>query len=165
MCPGRPRAAPQWRARRERDVDALSPSITPLIVPAATEVQVVTVGWRQQQINYRTSGPPNAWYWTVARTLEEQHWTPRNRWRLEDTTYDPVVPLWFERGYAGVLWDEVALAPDRRDPQYATITVRRRIVIPWWRSWLPAGEGPNQKNPARTWPASPRHQGTSQVLS
>jgi hypothetical protein len=112
------------------------PSTTAFIVPGATDVQVVSVGWGQQQMSYHTSGAPNAWYWTVARTLEEQGWTPRTRWRPDESSiYDPVVPLLFERGYAGILWDVVVLTPDRHDPQHATIAVRRRIVIPWWRFW------------------------------
>ena len=127
------------------------PAVTPFMVPGASDIQVVSVGWGQRQISYRSSGPPDAWYWTVARTLEEQHWTLRNRWRPDESSiYDPVAPLSFERGYAGVLWYEVVLTPDRRDPQRATITVRQHIIIPWWRSSLPAGEGCNQKNAARS---------------
>jgi hypothetical protein len=130
------------------------PAVTPFIVPGATDVQVVTISWGQRQISYRTSGPPDAWYWTVARTLEAQHWTLRNRWRPDESSiYDPVVPLSFERGYAGVVSDEVVLVPDRRDPQRATIMVRRHISIPWWGYWLSAGEGPNQKNLASTCPS------------
>jgi hypothetical protein len=66
-------------------------------------------------------------------------------WRPDGSTstYDPVVPLRFERGYLGVVWDEVVLAPDRRDPQRATIMVRRRIEIFWWH-WPPTGAGLNR---------------------
>jgi hypothetical protein len=32
------------------------------------------------------------------------------------------------------------LAPDHRHPQRATITLRRRIRIAWWRYWSPAAD-------------------------
>jgi hypothetical protein len=109
------------------------PAVTSFIVPGVTDVQVVNLGWGQRQISYRAPGPPYAWYFTVTRNLETSGFLLLNRWRPDESpTYDPIVPLRFEREFATLLWDEVVLTPDRGDPQRARITVRRRIIIPWW---------------------------------
>jgi hypothetical protein len=77
---------------------------------------------------------------TLAGSIEAQQWNDRTLWRPDGSTmFDPVTPLRFERTYAGVLCDEIVLAPDHRDPQRATITLRRRIRIPWWQEWSLAG--------------------------
>jgi hypothetical protein len=114
------------------------PSVTPFLVPGATDIQVVSTGVWEWQIAYDAPGPTYAWYFTLSRTLDAQQWNDRTLWRPDGSTmFDPVVPLRFDRGYAEVLWDEVALTPDERDPQRATITLRRRIRIPWWPYWSP----------------------------
>jgi hypothetical protein len=115
------------------------PSVTSFLVPGATDIHVVSTGVWEWQITYDAPGPPYGWYFTLSRTIEGQQWNVRSLWRPDGSTmFDPVVPLWFERGYAGVLWDEVVLAPDHRDPQRATITLRRHLRIPWWPYWSPA---------------------------
>jgi hypothetical protein len=125
-------AAGAWRAA--------DPPLAPFLLPGATNIQVVEIGMGERQITYRSPAPPYDWYFTLARQLEDQGWTLRNRWRPDGPTptYDPLVPLWFEREYAGVLWEEVLLAPDRGDPQRAT--VRWRISIPWWRTRPPSAD-------------------------
>jgi hypothetical protein len=111
------------------------PAVTPFIVPGATDIQVVTLGWGQRQINYRTPGPPYAWYVTLTRNLETGGYRLLNPWRPnESPTYEPIVILRFEREYATLLREEVVLTPDRRDPQRATIIVRQHISIPWWET-------------------------------
>jgi hypothetical protein len=134
---GHRHAPAQWRARRKRELDTLPPRRHVVLVPGATDIQVVTSGWGQWQISYGAPDPLDAWYFTLARRLEAEHWTLQNRWRPDGPapTYDPIVPLRFEHGYAGVLWDEVVLVPDRGASQRATITLHRRISIPWWRFW------------------------------
>jgi hypothetical protein len=115
------------------------PSVTPFLVSGATNIQVVSTGVWEWRITYDAPGPPYVWYFTLSRTIEGQQWNDRSLWRPDGSTmFDPVVPLRFERGYAGVLWDEVVLTPDHRAPQRATITLRRRIRIPWWQEWSPA---------------------------
>jgi hypothetical protein len=115
------------------------PSVTPFFVPGATDIHVVSTGVWEWQIAYAAPGPAYAWYITLSRTLAAQQWNDRTLWRPDGSSmFDPVTPLRFERGYAGVLWDEVVLTPDHRAPQRATITLRRRIRIPWWPSWSPA---------------------------
>ena len=86
----------------------LQPAPTPFLVPGATDIQVSSTGWGERQISYRTPGRPYGWYFTLAHMLDAQPWTLRNPWRPDGSTptYDPVVPLRFECGYAGVLWDE-----------------------------------------------------------
>jgi hypothetical protein len=110
------------------------PSVTPFLVPGATNIQVVSTGIWEWQIAYNAPGPAYAWYGTLSRTIERQDWNDRTLWRPDGSSmYDPVVPLRFERRYAGVLWDEVVLTPDHRHPQRATITLRQRIRIPRWQ--------------------------------
>jgi hypothetical protein len=135
------------------------PALAPLLVRDATAIQVVSVSVWERQLTYWAPGPPYAWYFTVTRNLENSGWRALNRWRPEESsTYDPIVPLRFERQYPGVVWDQLVLVPDRRDPQRATITMRRRISIRWWRYWLLGGEEPNQKNLVHTccfWQGAP----------
>jgi len=118
-------------------------SVTPFVVPGATNIQVVSAGVWEWQIAYDAPGPPYTWYFTLSRTIEAQQWDPRSRWCPDTSTrYDPVTTLGFERqyawGYAGVLWEEVMLTPDYRHPQRALITLRRHLRIPWWPWWSPA---------------------------
>jgi hypothetical protein len=117
------------------------PSVTPFLVPGATNIKVASTGVWEWQIAYEAPGPAYAWYFTLSRTIAAQHWNASSLWRPDGSTmFDPMTTLGFERGYAGVLWDEVVLAPDHRHPQRATITLRRRIRIAWWRYWSPAAD-------------------------
>ena len=116
------------------------PPLTPFLLPNATDIQVLRTGVWEWQIAYDAPGPPYAWYVMLAHSIEAHQWKDSTLWRPDGSTmFDPVTALRFERGYAGVLWDEVELVPDHRDPQRATIRLRRRIRIPWWQEWLPAG--------------------------
>jgi hypothetical protein len=109
------------------------PSVTPFLVPGATNIQVVRTGVWDWQIAYDAPGPPYAWYFTLSRTIEAQQWNDCNLWRPDGATmFDRVVPLRFDWGNPGVLWDEVAITPDHRHPQRVTIMLRRNIRIPWW---------------------------------
>ena len=114
------------------------PSVTPFLVPGAIDIQVVSIGVWEWQIAYDAPGPACAWYFTLSRMLEAQQWGTRSLWRPDGS---PVTTLGFEpgyaRGYAEVLWDDVRLTLDHRDPQRATIKLRRRIRIPWWQYWSP----------------------------
>jgi hypothetical protein len=100
---------------------------------------VVNVSSWEQHISYHVAGPPYAWYWAVAHSLEEQQWTLRTPLRpdLAGPGYHPIIPLWFERTSMDFLVDEIALDPDQHNPNVAHIRVYRRIVIPWgqfpWR--------------------------------
>ena len=116
------------------------PSVTPFLVPGATDIQVVSTGVWEWQIAYDAPGPAYAWYFMLSRTIEAQQWNDRTLWcPNESTIFNPITLKGFEqeyrRGYTGVLWDEVRLTPDYRNPQRATITLRRRIRIPWWPYW------------------------------
>ena len=115
----------------------LQPASTPFLVPGATDIQVITSGWGERQISYRAPGRPYGWYFTVADRLVAQQWTPPDPWNrtAPRDTYNRVVLFW-----SGYLWDQVVLVPDDSDPQRARITVRRRIVIPWWRYWPPRAQ-------------------------
>src|SRR5262245_44661959 len=116
------------------------PAVGPFVVPGATNIQIVTIGVGEWQVTYASPGPPLEWYFTLAHTLVAQQWHDRTRWHADESPrFDQVNPLHFEREYAGVLWDEVMLLPDDRDPQRATIVLRRHLRIPWWSSWSPTG--------------------------
>jgi hypothetical protein len=115
---------------------AAHPSRSPLVVPGASDLQVVDTGVWEEQLTYGTSGAPYAWYWTVAATLEGQDWTLLNRWRPDTSpTYTPVTLQVFERQYLGLLRDQVVLDPEQAQPSVARIHVRRRIDIPGWFRW------------------------------
>jgi len=115
------------------------PSVTPFLVPGATDIQVVSTGVWEWQIAYDAPGPTYAWYYSLVHAPTGPQWNDRTRWHADESTmFDQVNPMRFERAYAGVLWDEVRLFPDYRDPQRATITLRRHIRIPWWPYWSPA---------------------------
>jgi hypothetical protein len=109
------------------------PFVTPLLVPGATDIQVVSTGVWEWRITYDASGPPYAWYFTLSRMIEGQGWTARRPWQPDGSTmFDPVWPRRFEWVYTRLLWDEVVLIPDQNHSQRATIRLRRSIHIPWW---------------------------------
>jgi hypothetical protein len=110
----------------------LHPPLHVFIVPGATEIQIRADGFGEQQLTYRSSGAPYAWYFTVARNLARDGWsapidnrlgiraTPETHWRIS--------PVWF-----GYIKEEVML---QGDPNIARILLRRTIIIPWAR-YLP----------------------------
>ena len=118
---------------------AIRPPLVPFLALGATEIQVVTVSIWEQQISYHVPGPPYAWYWAVAHSLEEQQWTLRTPFRpdLAGPTYDPFIRLRFERTLVGFLVEEIVVDPDQRNPNLARMRVSRRISIRWqqflWR--------------------------------
>jgi len=108
------------------------PPLTQVLVPGARDVQVVGTGVGEWQITYAAPGSAFAWYWDLARSLEAQQWTLRNRWSPSSSpTYNPLQPLHFDRRYGGVFCDVIVLAPDEREPNRARLKMRRRIALPW----------------------------------
>jgi hypothetical protein len=111
---------------------ALQPPLESLIVPGATNVQVMTTGWGQRQITYYAPGLRYAWYYATAHRLDAQGWTALDRWRPDaagtGSAYTPIVPLRFQQLYV-VIQDQVVLIPDERSPNFARIEVRRRIAL------------------------------------
>jgi hypothetical protein len=101
-----------------------------LIVPGATNVQIITTGWGQRQITYRAPGPPYAWYYATAHRLDTRGWTALDPWRPAGTgsVYTPIVPLRFQQLYV-LIQDQVVLLPDERAPSIARIQVRRSIAL------------------------------------
>src|SRR5262245_30310508 len=88
---------------------AIRTPVAPFLAPSARDIQVVTVSSWEQQISYHVAGPPFVWYWGMTHALEEQQWTLRTRLRpdLAGPSYNPIVPLRFERISFGFLVDEV----------------------------------------------------------
>jgi hypothetical protein len=68
------------------------PSVTPYLVPGATNIQVVSTGVWEWQIAYDAPGPPYAWYFTLSRAIEAQQWGTRSLWRPDGS---PVITLGF----------------------------------------------------------------------
>src|SRR5262245_1840086 len=60
------------------------PSITPFLIPGATNIQVVSIGIWEWQITYDTSGPPYAWSYTLMHALTEGQWRDRTRWHADE---------------------------------------------------------------------------------
>src|SRR6476620_6128740 len=90
---------------------ALHPPVVVFLSPGATEIQVSDVNIGEQYISYRCSGPPYAWYWATIHTIEAQSWTRQTPLRpdLAGPSYNPVIPLSFERVSFGFLVEEVVL--------------------------------------------------------
>ena len=103
-----------------------------LIVSNATDIQVQSFGFGEQQITYRTSGLPYGWYFTVVRNLAADGWSAPidDRVRLQTTPdiHWRIRPFWFV-----YIKEQVAL---QGDPDIARITVSREVIIPW-RQYLP----------------------------
>ena len=112
---------------------ALQPPLEQLIVPGATDVQVVATGWSEWQITYRAPGPSYAWYYAAAHRLDAQGWTTPDPWRPAGTgsIYTQIVPLRFQQLYV-LIQDQVVLVPDAWSPNFARIQVRRSIALRWW---------------------------------
>lgn len=103
-----------------------------LIVPGAVAVHTQSHGLGGQQITYQSHGRPYGWYFVLVRNLAASGWTMPLE-RREGIHDDPEVywrlsPLWF-----GYLKEEVAV---EGDPDFARITIRREIILPW-RRYLP----------------------------
>jgi hypothetical protein len=106
------------------------PPLTPFLLPGAGNIQVDNTAVWEWEIQYDAPGAPYAWYWSLARILEAQHWTARNTWRPDESpTYNPIAPLWFEKEASVWIWDAVLLNPDKQAPNRARILVRRRFAL------------------------------------
>lgn len=102
------------------------------LVPGAADIQVSSLGLATQLITYHAPGPPYTWYYTVVRNLSAEGWsapvvtragirnTPEIHWRISS---------W----WLIYIKEEVGL---QGEPDFARITVRREIIIPW-RQYLP----------------------------
>ena len=112
---------------------AIRPPLVPFLAPGATEIQVANMSIWEQHISYRAPGLPYAWYWATIHTIEEQLWTLQTPLRpdLAGPSYNPIIPLRFERISFGFLVDEVVLDPNHSNPNLARIRVYRRITFPW----------------------------------
>ena len=113
---------------------ALQPPLESLIVPGASNVQVIATGWGAWQIAYRAPGRPYTWYYATAHRLEAQGWTALDPWRPDaagtGSVYTPIVPLRFQQLYV-LIQDQVVLLPDERSPNIAHIQMRRSIMLRW----------------------------------
>jgi hypothetical protein len=110
---------------------SLRPPLRDLILPNAVGVQIVSYGFGEQQITYRSPGRPYGWYFMVVRNLAADGWIMpierRDGLRTHPEVYWRIRQLWLV-----YLKEEVAL---QGDPNVAQITIRRDIIIPW-RRWL-----------------------------
>jgi hypothetical protein len=102
------------------------------IVPNATDIQVRSFRFGEQQITYRASGSPYGWYFTIVRNLAADGWSApiddRVRLQTAPDIHWRIRPFWFV-----YIKERVAL---QGDPDIARITVSREVIIPW-RQYLP----------------------------
>src|SRR5262245_7833224 len=61
-------------------------SVTPFLVPGATDIQVVSTGMWEWRITYDAPGPPYAWYFALSGAIEAQQWTARSLWQPDGST-------------------------------------------------------------------------------
>src|SRR4051812_19160062 len=102
---------------------ALHPSVTYMIVPGATDIEVLQANTWEQVITYRVPGPAYAWREIVARDLVAQGWEPPAYTMPDFTTipsYTRISSFWFGANL------------DRADvdgaPNTARIRVRRWVM-------------------------------------
>ena len=103
-----------------------------MLVPGATDVQDQARGFGEYQVTYQAPGAPYAWYFAIVRNLSAEGWagpidtraglrnTPEVHWHIVSFGFLYIA-------------EEVAL---QGDPNFARITVRRTIIIPW-RRYIP----------------------------
>ena len=110
---------------------ALHPPVTSMLVPGATQIEVVQPRMWEQVICYHAPGPAYAWVATVERDLATRGWVPPIWWM-------PGMPSTFQYVYRsspwfGEVWDVVELDGD---PNVARSSVRRWFEFPWrWNRW------------------------------
>lgn len=113
------------------------PAVEQFLVPGATNVQVIPVGWNEWQISYHSPGSPTSWYTDVAQQLEAQHWSSPDHvaYGSLTRTYSHAISLG-----CCELWEWAFLTFDPLRPRDAQIRVRR---------WVAFSSGPGQLVPHR----------------
>lgn len=101
-------------------------------MPGATDIQILSFGFSEQQITYRIAGRPYGWYFAIVRNLAKEGWSAPvdDRVRLQTI---PDIHWRISAFWLVYIKEQVAL---QGDPDFARITVRRELVIPW-RTYLP----------------------------
>lgn len=105
-------------------------SLSRFIVPGATDIQIVALGWNEWQISYHAPGSVATWSTAIGRKLETDRWRSYDRaeYGALSRSYTRASPLAF-----CALWEWAFLSFDPARPQAARIRVRRWIAIPWWQ--------------------------------
>jgi hypothetical protein len=118
------------------------PSLQAVLVPEARDVHVIKSGLGTWELTYRVPNSTVPWYRKVAHQLEVQGWVAHNQFApdIYSAPYHPVPLLRFERLVRMILWEEVILEPDLRDPTRVRMHIRRALRLDWW-AWLHAIEG------------------------
>jgi hypothetical protein len=108
---------------------AMRPPLARFLVPGATDIHEVALGWNKWQISYHAPGSPAPWSTTVARNLETDHWGSP-----DSLGYGALTRSYTRASSLGfcVLWEWADLSFDPFRPLVAQIRVRRWIAIPWW---------------------------------
>jgi hypothetical protein len=107
----------------------LHPPLSRYLVPGATDIRVVGLGWNEWQISYHAPGSIATWSTIIGRNLEADAWTsPGNvGYGALSRSYTRASSLAF-----CALWEWAFLSFDPVRPHVAQIRVRRWIAIPWW---------------------------------
>jgi hypothetical protein len=109
---------------------ATRPPLEQFLVPGATDIQVVALGWNEWQISYRAPDLSTPWSTAIGRNLET------DRWSSPDIVgYGALSRSYTRASSLGLwtLWEWAFLSFDPIKPHVAQIRVRRRIAITWWR--------------------------------
>jgi hypothetical protein len=104
-------------------------SVTPFLIPGATDIQVVSIGVWEWQLAYRVPGSITTWFTAIGRNLETDRWSSPDRveYGALSRTYSRASSFGFAE-----LWEWTFLTIDPLRPQEAKIRMRRQIAIPWW---------------------------------
>jgi hypothetical protein len=101
------------------------PSVTPMIVPGATNIRVLQPSMREQVISYQAPGSAYAWRTLVERDLTRQGWVA-TFWRNPSTTAVPIY-VRIRSFWIATILDEAALDGE---PNIARIRLRRWVELP-----------------------------------
>jgi hypothetical protein len=107
---------------------ATRPSLAGFLVPDATDIHVVALGWNEWQLSYHAPGTPARWPTVIGRRLESEHWSRTDSvgYGALSRSYTRASPLGF-----CTLWEWAYLSFDPLRPRVAQIRVRRWITIEW----------------------------------
>jgi hypothetical protein len=127
------------------------PPLQALLVPEARDIHVIKHGLGTWELTYRVPSSTVPWYRKVAHQLEMQGWVAHHQVApdIYSAPYHPVPPLRIERLVSMILWEEVILEPDLRDPTRVRMHIHRALRLDW-RAWLHALGGVTEAKQARS---------------
>ena len=113
------------------------PLLHTMLVPEARDIHVIKHGLGTWELRYRAPSSTVPWYRKVAQQLDAQGWVGHNQVGpdIYSAPYYPTPPLRFERLVNMLVWEEVIVEPDLRDPTRARMHIHRALRLDW-QAWL-----------------------------